>query len=141
MKMKKYCLVFLCFNFFFLNAQSIIGKWKTIDDVSGKPKSIVEIYEYQNKIYGKIIDIIDKSNKDKVCQKCSGADKNKPLLGLVIIKGLTLDNHTYNGGRIIDPESGNSYKCEIKLSSANHLEIRGYLGISLFGRSQTWVRN
>jgi len=120
--------------------QTVIGKWKTIDDETGKPKSIVEIYERSGKIYGKIIDILDVNKKKSLCTNCTGEDKNKPVMGLVIIKGLKKDGAEYNAGKILDPVTGKEYKCFLALEGAEKLKVRGYIGISLFGRTQTWQR-
>src|SRR5690606_4593655 len=85
-----------------MSAQSVIGKWKTIDDETGKPKSIVEITEKDGKIYGKVIEILTE-NKTAICTKCSGSNKDKPIKGLTIINGLKKDGSEYNGGKILDP--------------------------------------
>jgi uncharacterized protein (DUF2147 family) len=138
--MKKIFFIAFLFIYSSINAQSVIGKWKTIDDKTGKPRSVVEIYEASGKIYGKIIDIVDPGKRNSKCEKCTGSDYNKPVLGLVIIKGLTKDDDEFNDGKIIDPESGKAYKCFIKLASKDKLEVRGYIGFSLIGRSQTWIR-
>lgn len=137
---KSLIYVLVAFGFFQMNAQTVFGKWKTIDDKTGKPKSVVEIYESNGKLFGKILEIMDPAKKDKKCEKCEGADKNKPVLGLVIIKGLSKDEEEYNGGKIMDPENGNIYKCIIKLDGKDKLVVRGYMGFSLIGRSQTWLR-
>ncbi len=121
-------------------SQTIFGKWKTIDDETGKQKGVVEIYELDGKVYGKIIDILDIEHKYHKCVKCEGADKNKPILGLHIIKGLTKNGDVYDGGNVIDPKNGKSYRCKIALSGKDKLIVRGYIGISLIGRSQTWIR-
>ncbi len=133
------------FSFLFLalsiSAQSsIIGKWKTIDDETGKPKSVVEIYEKSGKIYGKIIEIVEAENRNRVCDKCTGADKNAPILGMVIVRGLSKDGNEYSGGKIIDPKNGKTYKCLLSLESKDKLKVRGYIGFSIIGRSQYWVR-
>ena len=138
--MKKLTLLFIFLACLQLQAQTVTGKWKTIDDKTGKVKSIVEIYEANGKIYGKIVEIEDPAKRTKTCLKCDGTDKNKPLIGLVVIKGLTKDDDEYNGGKILDPESGDLYKCFIKLQGKDKLEVRGYMGLSFIGRSQTWVR-
>ncbi len=122
------------------NAQSVTGKWKTIDDETGKAKSVVEIYEVNGKIFGKVIEILDKSKEDKVCDKCSGSKKNKPIKGLVILENLEKDGEEWNGGKILDPTSGKTYKCYISLENNNKLKVRGYVGISLMGRTQYWQR-
>lgn len=120
--------------------QSILGKWKTIDDISGKEKGIVEIYEYKNKIYGRIVEIFETDKKHLKCEKCEGEDKNKPILGMNIIKGMKKKEDGYEGGKIVDPKNGKSYHCKITLEGKDKLVVRGYIGITLFGRSQTWIR-
>ena len=121
-------------------SQTIFGKWKTIDDESGKEKGVVEIYEHKGKVYGKIIEIFEQNKKHLKCEKCDGDDKNKPILGLVIIKGLTKNEAIYDGGKIVDPKNGKRYHCKITLDGKDKLIVRGYIGIPLFGRSQTWIR-
>ena len=119
---------------------SVIGKWKTIDDETGKALSVVEIYESKGKVYGKVIDILNPKNRNRVCENCSGEDKNKPILGLIVIKGLSKDGNEYNSGKILDPKSGKLYQCYITLDSFDKLKVRGYIGISLLGRTQYWER-
>jgi uncharacterized protein (DUF2147 family) len=121
--------------------QSVTGKWKTIDDETGKEKGIVEIFELKGKLYGKIIDIFEHDKKHLKCEKCDGEDKNKPILGLTIIKGLIKKGSGYDSGRITDPKNGKSYHCKMTLDGRDNLIVRGYIGISLFGRSQTWIRH
>ena len=125
---------------FYAQSNSVIGKWKTIDDETGKPKSIVEIYEKSGKIYGKVVDILDAEKKKNLCTSCPGEDKNKPVMGLVIIKGLSKDGNEYNAGKILDPVTGKTYKCFLALDGSDKLKVRGYIGLSLFGRTQTWQR-
>lgn len=122
-----------------IQAQSVVGTWKTIDDTTGKAKSLVEISEKNGKIYGKVIEILTEK-KDAKCDKCPGADKGKPIKGLTIIKGLKKDGSEYSGGAIIDPSNGKEYKCAIKLNGSDKLDVRGYVGIQALGRTQTWVR-
>lgn len=138
--MKKLALFALLLGCLQINAQSVIGKWKTIDDKTGKAKSVVEIYESNGKIYGKVVEIFDPAKRERKCEKCEGTDKNKPVLGLIVIKGLSKDGDEYNGGKIVDPETGSVYKCFVKLEGKDKLTVRGYMGIALIGRSQTWVR-
>ena len=125
---------------FFAQSQTIVGKWKTIDDETGNAKAIVEIYEESGKIYGKVVDILEEENKKRVCSNCSGDDKDKPILGMTIIKGLTKDGDVYSNGKILDPKNGKLYKCFITLETNDKLKVRGYIGISLFGRTQYWYR-
>lgn len=139
--MKKIILtfVFACVTLLNVQAQSVTGKWKTIDDQTGKPKSIVEITEKDGKIYGKVIEILT-DKKEAKCDKCPGADKGKPVKGLTIIKGLKKDGSSYSGGTITDPGTGKEYKCHIKTNGADKLDVRGYVGIQALGRTQTWIR-
>jgi len=121
-------------------SQTIFGKWKTIDDETGVEKGIVEIFERNGKIFGRIIDILDIEYKHHKCIKCEGEDRNKPILGLTIINGMKKIGNEYEGGRILDPKNGKSYHCKITLEGKDKLIVRGYIGIPLFGRSQTWIR-
>ncbi|BDB53148.1 DUF2147 domain-containing protein [Flavobacterium ammonificans] len=123
-----------------MHSQSVIGKWKTIDDETGEAKSIVEVYSKSGKIYAKVVEILDLEHKNSVCKKCSGEDKNKSILGLTIIKGLSKDGSEYNSGEILDPKNGKLYKCALSLESKDKLKIRGYIGFSLLGRTQYWHR-
>lgn len=123
-----------------LFSQSIIGKWKTIDDETGKETSVIEVFQKDKKIYGKIVEIIDAEKRDKVCNLCPNPDKNKPILGLTIIKGLEKDGDEYNDGQILDPKSGKLYNCYIKLEGKDKLKVRGFIGLSLIGRTQYWYR-
>ncbi|SHG17893.1 Uncharacterized conserved protein, DUF2147 family [Flavobacterium fluvii] len=124
----------------FAQSQTVVGKWKTIDDETGKAKAIVEIYEESGKIYGKVVFILEPENKKKLCVECSGKDKDKPILGMIIIKGLSKEGSEYTNGKILDPKNGNLYKCYITLETKDKLKVRGYIGISLLGRTQYWYR-
>jgi len=138
--MKTFITTLFCFYTMIGLSQSVIGKWKTIDDETGKEKAIVEIFEANGKIYGKIIEILEPEKKKLKCEKCEGSDKNKPILGLTIIKGLTKNGEVYDGNNIIDPKNGKSYRCKMYLENKDKLIVRGYIGISFFGRSQVWHR-
>ncbi len=121
-------------------AQSIEGKWKTIDDETGEAKSIVEIYQKDGKIYGKVLEILNPAKRDGICEKCKGDRKNKPVLGMIIIDGLSKDDDEYSGGKILDPEKGKEYKCKLWLDSddKNKLYVRGY--VAFLYRTQNWYR-
>ncbi len=125
---------------FTATAQDVFGKWKTIDDVSGEAKSIIEIYERDGKVFGKIVKILNEAHKDDLCTECTGKDKDKPIVGLELLRGLEKDGDTYEDGKIIDPENGKDYKCYIELEDKNKLKVRGYIGFSLLGRTQYWHR-
>jgi uncharacterized protein (DUF2147 family) len=140
--MKKAIFTFLLVavaGIFSASAQ-VTGKWKTIDDETGQAKSIVEVYEQNGKIYGKVVEILNPAKKDAKCTNCKGADKDKPINGLIIIKGLKKDGNEWTDGDILDPQKGKLYSCTIKLDGADKLSVRGYVGISMLGRSQTWHR-
>ena len=135
----------ICFIFFltvtFANAQSaIIGKWKTIDDQTGKERSIVEIYKKGNKVFGKIIRVLKESDRSKTCIYCSGSDYNKPIEGLEIIKNMEPDGSSYEDGTITDPENGKTYRCKLWIDDDNPdiLNVRGY--IAFFYRTQQWQK-
>jgi uncharacterized protein (DUF2147 family) len=138
--MKQIIIIAILLLFQISFSQTIFGKWKTIDDETGKEKGIVEIFEKSGKVYGKIIEILDKEHRNHKCEKCEGEDKNKSILGLIIIKGLTRNGDYYDGGKVLDPKNGKKYHCKITLEGKDKLVVRGYIGIPLFGRSQTWIR-
>lgn len=134
------CFLILAASMFSLSAQSVTGKWKTFDDETGEAKSIVEITEQGGKIYGKVIEILNPKHKTAKCQNCPGEDKDKPVLGLIVIKGLSKEGNEYSNGKILDPKKGKIYKCTVSLGGNDKLNVRGYMGMSLFGRTQTWTR-
>jgi uncharacterized protein (DUF2147 family) len=121
-----------------------LGKWKTIDDKTGEPSSVVRIYEEGGKLLGKIESIIVKPGEDPnpKCDKCDGERKGKPVVGLVFLWDLVKEKGgKWGSGRILDPENGSIYRCTVEpLEGGAKLKVRGYLGISLFGRSQEWYR-
>jgi uncharacterized protein (DUF2147 family) len=117
-----------------------IGRWKTIDDKTGKPKSIVEIYEDKGKLFGRIEATLQPDAK-KVCEKCTDARKDQPIIGMVIMRGMVKHGEEYTGGDILDPDNGSVYRCKFRLQeNGDQLSVRGFIGFSLLGRSQTWTR-
>jgi uncharacterized protein (DUF2147 family) len=129
----------LLLTMFSVSSQNVFGKWKTIDDETGDEKSIVEIYERNGKIYGKIIEILNPSRKNAVCNDCEGDKKDKPILGMLIIEDLTKDDDIYDGGNILNPSNGKVYKCTLKLEeNPNTLQVRGY--VAFFYKTQYWQR-
>ncbi|MBW7858892.1 MAG: DUF2147 domain-containing protein [Leptonema sp. (in: Bacteria)] len=120
-----------------LMAQSPVGVWKTIDDETGEAKSYVNIYESNGVLYGNIQKLLSPADQGKLCDKCPGASKNKPMEGLLIIWGLKKDGNEWTGGQIMDPKNGKVYSCKMHIEG-NKLIVRGFLGFSLIGRSQTW---
>jgi uncharacterized protein (DUF2147 family) len=116
------------------------GKWRTVDDKTGKVKSEVQLYEQGGKLYGKIVGLPepnDSAGKPKTCTKCQGADKDKPIVGLVIIKDLSPEGERYKGGTIMDPEDGKVYRAEV-WTEGGKLKVRGYVGV--FYKTQTWLK-
>ncbi len=139
--MKKLLLTFiLTLIFTNINAQSIFGKWENRDEETNKVDSVIEVYQKDGKAYAKIIEITDQSRQSAVCDKCTGKQKNKAILGMNILSGLKKDGKEWNGGKILDPKNGKEYKCYIKLEDKNKLKIRGYIGFSLLGRTAYWYR-
>ena len=120
-------------------SQSILGKWRTVDDKTGEEKSIVEIYESKGSLFGKIIEIFDPQKRYLPCKFCKGQDHNEPILGLEIIKNMKKDDDSYRGGTITDPQDGKIYRCRLKLEDKNTLQVRGY--IAFFYATQYWKRD
>lgn len=122
---------------------SPVGVWKTIDDHTGKPRSLVRITENHGEFTGKIEKLFRTPDQDQhpKCIKCEGALKDQPVIGLTIITGMTGSGNEYSGGRILDPENGKTYKSKMTLiDGGKKLEVRGYIGMPIIGRSQTWIR-
>lgn len=138
--MKGFSILFFMVITQIIVAQSVFGKWKTIDDVTGEEKSIVQVYEENGIVYGKIIEIFNPENRNKTCTECTGKLKNKPLIGMVFLYGLKKDGKEYNDGNIVDPKTGKEYDCYIELQDQNTLKVRGFVGISIAGRTQYWKR-
>lgn len=127
---------------FGLGAQSTTaptGRWYTVDEDTGERKSVVEIYEQGGKYFGRVAEILT-DKKDAICTECSGAKKNKPILGMVIIEGLQKDGDTWNGGTVFDPNKDATYRLSVWYEGdPNVLYIRGKHWTGLY-RTQTWKR-
>lgn len=124
-------------------AASPVGTWKTIDDKTGKPKALVKITEEGGVLTGKIEKLFRGPSEEQnpTCAKCEDARKDQPLIGMTILSGLKKDGDAYTGGEILDPAAGKIYKSKASLAdNGNKLEVRGYVGAPVFGRTQTWVR-
>ena len=134
-------LIFSLLLTFGLSAQSIVGKWKTIDDETGKVKSIVNIYLEGGELYGDILEIYPEpgDSKDPKCDKCTDYRKDKKIIGMQIITGLTKDGEEWKkDDGILDPKKGKIYDCKLWLEGNDKLAVRGYIGF--FYRTQYWVR-
>lgn len=124
-------------------AASLNGtQWQTIDDKTGEKKAVIQLNESNGKVSGKIIKVLDREKAKAVCTKCPGSLKNQPVEGLQILSGLKADGENkWSDGKLVDPESGKTYSGKLTLSdNGQSLDLRGYVGSPLFGRSQTWKR-
>ena len=127
-------------------AQDITGTWKNIDDKTGSSKAVLEIRQESNGTFtAKVIKITPRPGytPKESCVKCPAPYTNKPILGMDVLTGLKyVEGLNFSGGKIIDPLSGNIYSMKAKLSpNGKRLNLRGYVGISALGRSQTWIKN
>ena len=124
-------------------APTPVGLWKTIDDNTGRPRGLVRIREVNGRYEGTIEKGFPRPDEKEPprCDKCDGARRNQPVIGLTILWGLTKQGDEYQGGEILDPESGKIYRARMKLiEGGKKLDVRGFIGISLLGRSQIWQR-
>ena len=118
------------------------GLWKNIDDKTGKPRSLIRIIE-NNGDFSAVVEkgLLETDTGEKVCDKCTDERKDQKVIGMTIVKAMHKKGPIYEGGNILDPENGKVYKCKMKLDeTGNKLEVRGFIGMSLFGRSQIWFR-
>ena len=137
--MKKLLATLVLSLFSVMSFAQIEGKWKTIDDETKQAKSIVEIYKKSDgKYYGKVSQLLIKPANPN-CTSCKDDRKGKPILGLEIIRGLAKDGDEFTGGTITDPKTGKTYKCTIT-KSGDKLNVRGYMGVSILGRTQVWQK-
>ncbi len=126
-------------------AASPAGLWKTIDDGSKKEKSLVRIVESGGVFTGRVEKILDpEAPKDAVCKDCTDERKDKPIVGMTIIRNMKQsadDKMAFEGGDILDPKDGKIYKSRMKLVDGGaKLDVRGYIGVPMIGRTQTWTR-
>ncbi len=123
---------------------SPVGLWATIDDQTDQEKSRVRITQQGREVFGVIEKILDPKRQNTKCIKCPEPMKDQPILGMTILRHVASqpdDPSVWAGGEILDPENGKYYKVQLKLiNSGKNLEVRGYIGVPLFGRTQTWVR-
>ncbi|QJD99323.1 DUF2147 domain-containing protein [Massilia forsythiae] len=122
---------------------SPVGLWKSIDDASGKPSALIRITEQQGELQGKIEKLFRAPTEDQnpKCVQCQGERKDQPIVGMTIVSGLRKSGSDYSGGEILDPKNGKVYKSKLTVQDGGKkLEVRGYIGMPVFGRSQTWLR-
>ncbi len=121
---------------------SPVGLWTTIDDSTGKPRGVVRIYQQDGKLFGKLEKSFKPGAEARRCTKCTDERKDNPVIGLVIIRNMVLSGDIYTGGDILDPDIGSVYRCRLTLEEGGRkLRVRGYIGISLLGRTQVWERS
>lgn len=134
--------IFMCFSAFAAENTTPVGYWKTIDDATNEPRAIVEIKEVDGKLFGNIVKTFPKEGDKTECTECSGDKKNKPIVGLEIIWDLKKDGDEYTSGYILDPKNGKTYKAKLSLQeNGEKLKVRGFIGFSLLGRTQTWLKS
>jgi uncharacterized protein (DUF2147 family) len=120
------------------------GLWKTIDDDGRTEKSLVRITDTGGVLSARIEKVFDPTKQDARCEKCGDERKDQPVLGMTIVKGVKAsadDAGLWDGGEILDPNNGKTYKVRMKpVDGGRRLEVRGYIGAPLLGRTQTWIR-
>lgn len=124
-------------------AASPVGLWRNIDDKTGKPRALIRVVETQGMLQGRIERVFPAPGEspDPRCVKCEGANRNAPVLGLVIMSGLRQDGDEYVDGQILDPDSGSTYRSKLRvLDGGQKLSVRGYIGLPALGRTQVWIR-
>lgn len=125
------------------DAGNPVGLWRTIDDKSGKERSLVRVTESNGELRITIEKLFREPGEDPnpLCDKCTGERKNKPVTGMQIGTGLKKDGDIWSGGEILDPENGKTYRCKLWLEDKGRkLHIRGFIGVSVLGRTQVWLR-
>ena len=133
----RYLFLLTCLFSLTLHAQDIAGRWVTIDDNTGKRRSVVEITVKDGKASGRIVEIFDKTKMDKTCDACTDDLKGKKVLGMDIIRNMVKDGDEWEDGTIMDPDNGKIYSCKLWLEEGK-LMVRGY--VAFFFRTQSWVR-
>ena len=123
------------------DSASPAGLWKTVDDHTGAVTALIRIVEKDGRFTGHIEKSFRPGAETRVCGVCSDDRKDKPIIGLEIIRGMSRHDDEFSGGQILDPDSGSVYRCKFHLEDDGHkLIVRGYIGFALLGRSQTWTR-
>lgn len=135
--------LFLLFGSLALAASTPVGEWRTIDDETGVTKSIVEIYVAPDgSLEGRVVKVLQSDQgPNPICKNCPGERKDQPIEGMVILWGMESQGDHWAGGKILDPKKGKTYKCKLTLAEDGSLEVRGFIGFSLIGRTQTWLPN
>lgn len=119
-----------------------VGLWQTVNE-SGQREALVRITEVDGELRGHVVSVFSPPapRANPLCEECPGELKNRPVVGLQILAGMRWDGERYSGGEILDPDNGRLYRCTLRLvDSGRQLQVRGFIGVSLFGRTQTWLR-
>lgn len=143
MRSKAYFFIafFLCLTPHQTQSQSVLGKWKTYDIFDrSKEEAIVEIYTLSNQLYVKVVEILPEEHKNDLCKRCTGEEKDKPILGMVILKGASLKDGIWQGAPILNAKNGKRYGCHISLENKDLLKVRGFVGYPIFGKTLYWTR-
>jgi uncharacterized protein (DUF2147 family) len=120
---------------------SPVGRWKTVDDATGKVKSIVAIREENGKLFGTIEELFDPPVPHPTCYLCTGDLKDRPLVGLRILWDFAPDGGQWSGGQVLDPETGKIYRASMALEDGGKkLRLHGYFLVTLLGRTEHWLR-
>lgn len=136
-------LPLLAISFSAFAQETPVGTWTTIDDKTNQPKSVVEIYETRNgNLAGKVVQVLQSDRgPNPICDKCDGERKDQPIEGMVIVWGVQQKGTSWEGGKILDPATGKVYSVKMQpVEGGTRLEVRGFMGFSLLGKTQTWQR-
>jgi uncharacterized protein (DUF2147 family) len=129
---------------FALESESPVGRWQTYDDHTHAPRGMIRIYEEDGKLFGHIERAAEKKNERDICAVCTDDRHGKPIDGLVIIRNMERSAEQpleWSGGDILDPNTGKLYRFKMRVEDHGaKLVVRGFLGLSLIGRTQTWMR-
>ena len=124
-------------------APSLNGVWKSVSDRSGEAESLIRVTEADGAFEGTVIRVFSPpaASANPRCEHCAGELKDQPIVGMKILRGARRPGEPSGEGEVLDPDEGRVYRCTVTLTDGGtKLEVRGYVGISLFGRTQVWLR-
>ena len=120
---------------------SPVGNWRTIDDKTNKPSGTMVIYQRDGLLFGRVTSIADPKMQTVLCHDCEGWAQNKPVMGLEVLRDMHPNGAQWDGGTILNPQDGHVYHCRMHLGPKGQtLVLRGYIGLPMLGRTQTWQR-
>ena len=136
-----FVIIFFFLTFYKVEAQVVVGKWKTYDVFDKtKEESIVDIYIDNNQLFVRIYKIIPAEHINDICDNCTGKQKNQPILGMVILEGASYEDGLWKGAKILNAKNGKRYGCHISLEGNDLLKVRGFIGYPIFGKTLYWTR-